>query len=138
MAMSQKSTKKRSTKKSTKKRTTKKRSRAPNEKSNGKGADVVDIGSRRTPAERARAQTHLPGMEPKRDKALTAMADELFNIRTERIRLTKLEKEAADKLLAEMQGKKMELYVDTDLGLHVEVVATDYKVKVKKFDPDEE
>lgn len=148
-----KPTKKRAAKKSTKKkratkkRATKARSKKPNGagKPNGKGgSNVVDINKgkdKRSPAEKARSQMNLdaPGMAPsKPDPKLTVLADELYNARTERLRQGKLETSAQARLLAEMQGKELELYVDTELGFKVTVEATDFKVKVKKFDPDEE
>lgn len=141
MTMAARTTKKRATKKrrGTKKRATKKRA-SKNGKGKGNVVDIDTARAERTPAEQARSQIYLdaPGMTPpKPDKKLTALADELYNARTERLRQGKLETDAQARLLAEMQGKDLELYVDTELGFKVTVEATDFKVKVRKFDPDE-
>lgn len=142
--MSKTATKKKATKKpptKAKKKATKKKpptKKKATKKPEGEG-EVVDFpGGGKRPSEKARAQTWIPGTEPERDEKLSQLADELFDYRTTRMEMTRKEKDAADRLIAEMRGKELEEYVDAELGIRVELRATDYKVKVKRFEPDEE
>lgn len=71
----------------------------------------------------------LPGMEDAGIKELESIAEDLSDVRTERISLSKREGELQDDLLAVMKKHRKTEYHHEDV--HVWVIATDMKVKVK-------
>ena len=108
----------------------------PAQKKPGKGAknNVVPM----TPANKAKAQTTLEGMAPLVDHDIEELADKLYNTRKQRMEYTAKEKECVDRLMAEMKAKETREYVSIELGLRVEITTVKEKVKVTKYDPDEE
>ena len=73
--------------------------------------------------------SRLPGMEDAGIKELESIAEDLSDVRTERIALQKNESQLQDDLLAEMKKHRKNEYHHEEV--HVWVVATEMKVKVK-------
>ncbi len=91
--------------------------------------------SEKAPSRRPRPkQGYLADMEPPSIPALDRMADELAEVRGERMRLTERETNLADLLLIKMKEHGLKTYT-TSQGKKVDVVSTD-KIKVRR--PSEE
>lgn len=84
-------------------------------------------------------QEFLNGMEPQMIPELTEAAENLREIRRERMDLTKEEVEAANKVLALLHQHKLDSYKDDSLVPPVEVklVAGKERVRVKLITEDE-
>lgn len=89
------------------------------------------------PSEEAKAQQEIPGTERLVDMEIEDLAEQLYDVRTRRMELTKQETLAASCLLTAMKDKGQTLYISEELKLRVEVVSASERVKLKKYTPEE-
>lgn len=86
-----------------------------------------------------RKQTEIPGTERQYDEEVSDAASALHKIRTQRMKLTAKESEAAEKLLELLRARKLDSYVDDDNELRVTLRPGKDRVSVTKIkDEDEE
>lgn len=78
----------------------------------------------------------LPTMENQVHPDITAAAEEYVKIRDKRMKLTQQEVDRREVLRDVMAKHKLEVYEDVDVGLRVEIVNGDSKVKVKRLADD--
>jgi len=91
-----------------------------------------------TTTKRKRAkQEWIDGTKPESDSELSTLAGQLFDVRTERMELTKHEVELADQLIAAMKRKGVEVYDDPDNGIVVAIKHSAEKVSVKRKSSDD-
>ena len=82
---------------------------------------------------RARKQKEIPGTERKRDEEIATAAEDLHEVRTERMQLTTKETAAAQRLVEIMERKGVETYVDEELQIKVTLKFGGTKVSVQKI-----
>jgi len=78
-------------------------------------------------------QTQIPGTERVVDAELSAAAEHLQSVRAERMELSEQETAAANALIAHMIERKLDSYVDEDLGIRVALVRGEDRVSVRKI-----
>lgn len=84
----------------------------------------------------ARKQTNIPGTEHKLDPELSKAAEDLHEVRSERMSLTKQEADLAERLIGIMERKGVEVYADPELEIRVTLKPGKSKVSVTAFHPE--